>query len=145
MMMRGDADAIRRLIVNLAVNARRHTTKGWIEIRVREVTGEAEPWIEVQVEDTGEGIPPEIAAKLGTAFALNSGIVGGHYIQGSGLGLAICKGVAAAHGGSISVRSTPGRGSTFTVRLRADLEAPVQQGSDSHIFLEAANARDPGR
>ena len=78
----------------------------------------------IQVSDTGDGIAPEIRDKLGEAFALNSGSVGSSYVRGAGLGLAICKGIAAAHGGSISVQSTPGEGSTFTVRLRSDLPEP---------------------
>lgn len=119
----GDADAIRRLLVNLLSNALRHTNKGQIEVSARQFCDAAGRWIDLVVRDSGCGIAPELTARLGEAFALNSGVVGANHISGTGLGLAICKGIARAHGGELLIESTPGKGTTVTARLRGDLEA----------------------
>jgi PAS domain S-box-containing protein len=118
----GDADAIRRLLINLLSNARKHTKQGKIQVSSRNVSDAKHAWIELAVNDTGCGIPPELSARLGEAFALNSGVVGGNYVSGTGLGLAICKQIAAAHGGALRIESSVGQGTTVTARLRADLE-----------------------
>jgi signal transduction histidine kinase len=137
--VRGDADAVRRLITNLATNARKHTPDGGIEVSARiyeEAGGAAGPavrWVELQVTDTGSGIPPEIVERLGEAFALNAGVVGARHVSGTGLGLAICKGIVQAHGGEMNIRSEVGRGTTVTVRLRADLEGPLKSGGKSEF------------
>jgi signal transduction histidine kinase len=123
--MNGDTDAIRRLILNLLGNAQKYTTDGSISIRAAAVREGPTRWVQIEIQDTGEGIPPHIAAKLGQAFALNSGIVGGDHVKGSGLGLAICKGIVAAHGGTLAVKSAPGAGTVVTVRLRPDLSNAV--------------------
>lgn len=64
-----------------------------------------------EVEDTGQGIPPEIAARLFEAFATFG------KAQGTGLGLSICKRIIVDHRGEITVRSEPGRGATFKFTL----------------------------
>ncbi|MFI5381556.1 MAG: PAS domain S-box protein, partial [Tepidisphaerales bacterium] len=134
--MTGDSDAIRRLIINLLTNAAKYTTEGSIAVALGPTSRAGRPYVELRVRDTGEGIPPEHLKKLGQAFALNSGVVGGDHVKGSGLGLAICRGIVAAHGGSISVDSAPDKGSTFTVLLRADLTDPVQHPEHLQITRE---------
>jgi signal transduction histidine kinase len=123
--MQGDAMGIRQLIMNLLGNAARHTHEGFIHISVR---GRQEPEgtrIEIEVSDSGEGIPHDLIDKLGGAFELNAGCIGSDYVQGAGLGLVICNGIAAAHGGLISVKSAEGVGSVFTVEMPADLAEPM--------------------
>jgi PAS domain S-box-containing protein len=119
--MQGDADAVRRLIMNLVNNSRKFTQSGEIHVEAR-ADGE---WIELLVRDTGQGIAPEIADRLGEAFALNAGVVGANRIDGAGLGLAICKGIVAAHGGTMKIDSVVGRGTQVTVRLRTNLDQPM--------------------
>jgi signal transduction histidine kinase len=123
--MHGDADAIRRLILNLARNAQKHTCSGTIRVDVRTLHDSSEAWVQISVSDTGAGIAPEIADQLGDAFALNSGSVGTSQESGTGLGLAICKGIVAAHGGSMRIRSQEGQGTTVIVHLRAHLPEPA--------------------
>ena len=123
--MTGDADALRRLILNLVSNSRKYTESGSIAVHVSTRQSESERWVEIHVVDTGAGIPPEIAERLGEPFALNSGTVGANYVSGTGLGISICKAIAAAHGGAIQFESKAGAGTTVTVTLRADLNEPV--------------------
>lgn len=127
--MWGDAAALRRLIINVLSNARKHTSAGSVDLKVSSAEFDGARWTEIEVSDTGGGITPEVLERLGEAFALNSGVVGSNFISGTGLGLAICKGIAEAHGGSVHFASDVGRGTRVTVRLRADLEgpAPVRQ------------------
>ena len=119
--MLGDADAVRRLVVNLASNARRFTSAGSVRVSARPFAEDGRQWVEVSVTDTGAGIPLEIRERLGEAFALNAGLVGPNHVSGTGLGLAICKGIALAHGGRLTIRSEVGKGTTVAARLRADL------------------------
>ena len=123
--MSGDAEAVARLVLNLLGNAAKHTKAGRIAVSARGFEERGRRWVEVAVEDTGEGIAPEILGRLGEAFALNAGIVGEKYVKGTGLGLAICAGIAAAHGGRMRFESRVGDGTRATVRLRADLPGAV--------------------
>ena len=133
-VMQGDADALRRLIVNLLTNSQKNTHSGEIQVIVMEARENQQQWIELAIRDTGKGIAPHLARKLGEAFALNSGIVGTNQVDGAGLGLAICKGIAAAHGGEIHMVSTDGHGTTVTAKLRADLMEPAKgQGKIDYI------------
>lgn len=134
----GDENAIYRLIVNLLTNAHKNTKKGHITITLSSGSEDGHDWLFIQVQDSGTGIPPAIVDKLGEAFALNSGVIGDGYIRGSGLGLAICKGIAAKHGGDISIRSVLGEGTTITVKLRTDLPGPIADGEDSNILRTEA-------
>jgi signal transduction histidine kinase len=71
----------------------------------------------VEVADTGAGIPAEAQAHIFERFFQADPSRPGGARHGAGLGLAIVKEIVAAHGGTISVRSEPGTGSTFTVTL----------------------------
>src|SRR5215211_6757617 len=111
---RGDEDMIRRLIVNLLDNAVKYTPSGGsINVNIESITSA----VKISVTDTGVGISAEVAPHVFERFyrvdKARSRAEGG-----SGLGLAIAKWVAEAHHGSIKLVSRPGRGSTFTVRLR---------------------------
>jgi len=131
--MRGDADGIHRMVLNLASNAARHTKNGQVSIRARAERGGGRSWIVYEVMDTGEGIPARIALRLGEAFALNSGLIGPGFTGGAGLGLAICRSIAAAHGGAITFVSGLAQGTTFRAQLRADLIGPVTEGETPRI------------
>jgi PAS domain S-box-containing protein len=122
----GDGDAIRRLLLNLLSNARKHTEQGKIEIRCERYADSIGNWLELIVKDTGCGIAPEVLERVGEAFALNSGVVGGNHVKGTGLGLAICKGIAEAHGGNLRIESVLGQGTTIAAKLRVDLEVATQ-------------------
>ena len=135
--MRGDASAIRRLLVNLLSNAHKHTAQGEISVRITRTPRDAHDWVELCVRDTGTGIPPEVASRLGIAFALNSGVVGESHVKGSGLGLAICKGIAAAHAGRIRIETAPGKGTVITVTLRADLPEAETAADDETLSCGA--------
>jgi len=111
----GDRVALERVILNLIENAVRYSPPGEnVTVRLSKST----PWIEIQIIDTGGGIAPEHLPHLFERFyrvdKARSRIHGG-----SGLGLSIVKALVEAHGGSVTVRSEVGQGSTFTVRLPA--------------------------
>jgi PAS domain S-box-containing protein len=135
--MQGDADAIRRLVINLLSNARKHTTRGHIAINVSLPHDNGDAMAHIEVSDTGKGIPRKILGRLGEAFALNAGVVGSNSLEGTGLGLAICKGIAAAHGGLLAVASTLGAGTRITARLRADLPHPAVPSPNVQIIHDA--------
>jgi two-component system, NtrC family, sensor kinase len=70
------------------------------------------PRVVVEVEDTGVGIPTENLSKVFEPFFTTKEVG-----EGTGLGLAVCYGIITDHGGRLSVRSSPGRGTTFTITL----------------------------
>ncbi|MBN1491317.1 MAG: PAS domain S-box protein [Phycisphaerae bacterium] len=136
MIIRGDSDAIRRLLVNLLSNAQKNTHTGFIGLDAAMVEVDGEVFVEIAVRDTGQGMATDVASRLGVAFALNSGVVGGSHVNGSGLGLAICSGIVAAHGGTISASTERAKGTTVRVRLRADLPQPADVNDVGKIECE---------
>jgi two-component system sensor histidine kinase ResE len=110
-----DADPARieQILLILLDNAMRHTPPGG---RVEVVVGRDGDEAAVAVRDTGEGIAPESQAFVFDRFYRGDASREG---RSAGLGLAIARGLAAAHGGSIGLRSVVGEGSTFTLRLPA--------------------------
>lgn len=140
LQINGDAEAIRRLVINLLTNAAKHTHDGTIEVSINRCVKNDHAWVQMRVRDTGEGIDDQVVDKLGQAFALNRGVVGSDYVKGTGLGLAICRGIVAAHGGSISVDSTVGEGTCFTVMMRADLAGPNDSAGDQQKAIRKEHA-----
>ena len=109
----GDAQGIRRALVNLVDNAVKYTpTGGKVELASWRKDGH----VCVSVTDTGVGIEPGELSKLFQPFVRLASAETAE-ASGSGLGLAIARSVVVSHGGTLTVDSTPGSGSTFTITL----------------------------
>ncbi|MEU6700639.1 HAMP domain-containing sensor histidine kinase [Pseudonocardia sp. NPDC046786] len=112
----GDEHRLAQVVTNLLANARTHTPPG-TSVTV-ELDRPAPDRVRLQVTDDGPGIPPEVAPRVFERFV--RGDEGrsraGNGTAGTGLGLAIVSAVVAAHGGTVSVHSEPGR-TTFGVEL----------------------------
>jgi two-component system, NtrC family, sensor histidine kinase GlrK len=105
----GDAQRLHQMVVNLGANAIRFTTAGG-RVVVRVIDAGTE--FELQVEDTGVGIPANALPHIFDAYRQAHRERGG-----TGLGLAIVRGVVDAHGGRVTAESQEGKGSRFTVLL----------------------------
>lgn len=106
-----DAQLINRALGNLLSNAIKYTERGGT---VQVSTAAAEDAVLLMVSDSGCGIA---AAEQGRLFQKYSRATTSRTTEGTGLGLFIVRRIAEAHGGSVSVSSDVGKGSTFTVRL----------------------------
>jgi len=116
-----DEIRIRQILFNLLGNADKFTEKGFIKVVVKKLmTDEEKLDLVMAVEDTGIGIPVADIEKIFESFKQQEGHNTKKY-GGTGLGLSICKKLAIKMGGEISVKSTPGKGSLFEVRLK-DIE-----------------------
>lgn len=113
-----DSDRMEQVLVNLLGNALKFTPAGGnIRLGVRLSSGSGP--VEISVSDTGIGIAPENLELIFDQFTQVRQHAAQRQREGSGLGLAIAKRIVEAHAGNISVNSTPGEGSTFTVTLPA--------------------------
>ncbi|MGR3755646.1 MAG: ATP-binding protein [Tranquillimonas sp.] len=111
-----DPTRLRQILGNLLSNAIKFTEKGEIVVRATMEGGPAEGVLRLEVSDQGIGIAPADMSKLFERFR-QVGEGTNRKFGGTGLGLAICKQLTEAMGGSIDVRSTPGRGTTFIARI----------------------------
>jgi signal transduction histidine kinase len=103
---------LRQAFLNLAINACQAMPNGG---SLRLVCAAARKQVEVRVEDTGVGIPPENLEKIFDLYFTTK-----HH--GTGIGLSMVYRIIQLHDGEIEVRSTPGRGTTFRVLLPRALE-----------------------
>jgi signal transduction histidine kinase len=107
-----DAPRIERVIDNLLGNAIKYSPQGGcVSISLAANDG----WATVVVRDQGLGIPAEDLPHVFEPFRRGANVVG--RISGTGIGLSSAQRIIQGHGGSLSVESEPGQGSTFTVRL----------------------------
>jgi signal transduction histidine kinase len=107
--VRADRAQVERVLANLVTNAVRATERGEIAVSAAERDG----GVAITVRDTGRGIPPEWLPRIFERFVQVPGAAAG----GAGLGLAISQHIVRAHGGQLTARSEPGRGSEFTFTL----------------------------
>jgi signal transduction histidine kinase len=113
----GDGVAMRHAIRNLLDNALKHGRDGnWIGLRARAVTGPQGAEVEIRVADRGPGIPAEEQRHIFDPF-FRGGRALRDQVHGTGLGLSLAKKIVEAHGGTIRVKSEPGRGAEFIVRI----------------------------
>jgi signal transduction histidine kinase len=108
-----DRTRVRQVLLNLVSNAIKFTRNGQIRIRARRSD---ERHVEIAVHDTGIGIPADKLDVIFLPFTQVDPSTTRRY-EGTGLGLAISRRLAELMAGTLSVESSPGRGSTFTLRL----------------------------
>ncbi len=113
-----DGSRLRQVLVNLVANAIKFTSNGCvcIEVGLAPGRGGGERALRIGVSDTGIGIAPEVLPRLFQAFTQADESTTRQY-GGTGLGLAICRHIVELMGGEITVQSTPGQGSVFTIVL----------------------------
>ena len=112
--IQADADQLQQVFINLLNNAAEAIEGGGtITLSTRSVNGY---WVEIQIDDTGYGIPEEHLGKLFTPFFTTKPPG-----KGTGLGLSIVYGIVKMHRGQITVQSQVGRGTSFTVTLPVQL------------------------
>ncbi|HYH37774.1 MAG TPA: PAS domain S-box protein [Azospirillum sp.] len=115
--LRGDERAVRQVVLNLLSNAVKFTPPGG---RVTLSAGPAPGGgLELAIADTGIGIAPEALATITEPFQQADNSISRRF-GGTGLGLAISRNLMELHGGSLSIASEPGRGTTVTVRFPAE-------------------------
>ncbi len=112
-VLRGDETHVRQIFSNILNNAVKYTKQGYVELNVDWQMQNGVALIRVSVEDTGCGIPEESIPLLFNSFE-RADMIKNRTIEGTGLGLAISKRLVESMGGTISVKSIYGRGSTFS-------------------------------
>lgn len=121
--LRADVTKVRQALFNLLSNACKFTSGGVITLAVGRERVDGADSLRFGVSDTGIGISPEQLKKLFQPFFQADGSISQKY-GGTGLGLVISRRFCQMMGGDITVESTPGQGSTFTIRLPINGAAP---------------------
>jgi signal transduction histidine kinase/CheY-like chemotaxis protein len=136
-MVTGDPARLRQLVTNLVGNSIKFTAQGEIKVKISEkLRKDDRVELAVQVSDTGIGIPAEKQADIFQAFTQADSSTTRRY-GGTGLGLAICRQLVEAMGGTITVTSEVGKGSTFCFTAPFGLTAeslPEAEIVDAHML-----------
>ena len=108
---------LEQVILNLIINARQAMLKGGGTLTIRAERPGKDGAVSIDLKDTGCGIDIEPIERIFEPFFSTKTEADRADQRGSGLGLSVCKTIIEAHGGEISVSSSPGRGTTFTIVL----------------------------
>ena len=133
-----DPTRLRQVVWNLINNAVKFTQHGEVKLTCSREERNDGPWLELKISDTGQGIPEEQLSRIFDMYYKAPDLSGKNAI-GSGIGLAVTKALVSAMKGTISVTSTEGEGSCFTVHIPLSLcVAPTEQsyaGRGLYILL----------
>ncbi|HEX9102869.1 MAG TPA: ATP-binding protein, partial [Polyangia bacterium] len=140
-VIKTDAAKVQQIVTNLVSNAIKFTDRGWVKI---EVAGTRDGGCTIAVRDTGIGIRKEDQQLIFEEFRQVDGSSTRKY-SGTGLGLAIARRFAHLLGGTITVESTVGVGSTFTLTLPPEPRArpPVPPGGRQSGTMRAVTPPTP--
>jgi PAS domain S-box-containing protein len=137
-----DKGQFSQVIQNIILNANHALPEGGvIKVIAENIDSSADPqlspgrkYIRVSISDTGIGIPDNVIDKIFDPYFSTKS-------KGSGLGLAICHSIMTKHNGFISVKSTPGKGTTFTIILPASIYSKEKQRRATEEIYYAAQAK----
>ncbi|MEO8194906.1 MAG: response regulator [Gemmatimonadales bacterium] len=128
--MRADQVKVRQALFNLLSNAAKFTHEGSITLNAERERMDEADWIVFRVTDTGIGLTPEKIVKLFQDFTQADASTTRKF-GGTGLGLALTRRFCQMMGGDVTLRSVPGKGSTFTIKLPAIVtEERAEPGGD---------------
>ena len=124
-LISGDPSALSHAVMNLCVNAvDAMPDDGTLTLRTRNVDND---WVELEVEDTGCGMSPEVLERAMDPFFTTKGVG-----KGTGLGLSLVHSSVMAHRGQMDLQSQPGIGTTVRLRFPASQKQPVPMGLEPH-------------
>ncbi len=136
-----DPVRLRQVVSNLVANAVKFTDTGGVQVEARAYEEVGAGWrLEIAVSDTGCGISGPDQARLFHRFSQADASAARKH-GGAGLGLVIARELAQAMGGDVTLSSTPGKGSCFTVSVRAGEADPDISGQQSQIAGRLEGAR----
>ncbi|MDA1127971.1 MAG: ATP-binding protein [Chloroflexi bacterium] len=130
--MRTDQIKMRQMLFNLLSNASKFTEDGNIYLNVARQFRDGTDWIVFTVTDTGIGIKPEVVRKLFQPFTQADSPTARKY-GGSGLGLSLCRTFTEMMGGTITVNSLFGSGSTFVIAVPATVTGPAADPTGQQV------------
>lgn len=119
----GDHTKLSQIVFNLCDNALKYTKKGYVDLLVSFKQEGNQIALSIKIEDSGEGIPEDQKQKIFEFFGRASKE---HRFMGAGYGLAICKTYVELMQGTITLISTPGKGTTFIVNIPLRLEEQIK-------------------
>jgi len=139
----GDSNRIRQIMYNLLSNALKFTENGSVQLAAKVAISEPDQpcTVQITVTDTGIGISSEVMNRLFQPFEQADSSIARQY-GGTGLGLSICRRLADLMGGAITVNSTEGRGSTFTLTVPLEV-APEETTITEQNSIEAEPNKTP--
>jgi signal transduction histidine kinase/DNA-binding response OmpR family regulator len=121
-----DEEKIQQIIYNLFSNALKFTEAGGtVSFRITEILDAGDPQLELQIQDTGIGIPADALPHIFDRFYQAGANRNSNYSEGTGIGLALTKELVQLMGGTIAVKSKLKKGTTFTVLLPAVSHTPA--------------------
>ena len=124
-LISGDPSALSHAVMNLCVNAvDAMPDDGTLTLRTRNVDND---WVELEVEDTGCGMPPDVLERAMDPFFTTKGVG-----KGTGLGLSLVHSSVMAHRGQMDLQSQPGIGTTVRLRFPASQRRPAPIGLEAH-------------
>ena len=135
----GDGARVGQILTNLIGNAVKFTNKGEISVSASGSPRQSETRLVINVTDTGRGIPNSYLELVFDDHVVLSDAEG-RLSRGDGLGLSIARKIARAMGGEITVSSTEGKGSTFTLNI--PLVPVLEHGGVTKVDALAANVVD---